>query len=586
MKQLKISIVLLFLAALVLPPVFNRIVHSQTSGAAQPQITDADEPTPTADESAKMAASTDQANKVSSDDETAANAPVDNEGVAEGTTDTFSYDPDVDPAAASGSGATASKSSTTTESADVVRCSPPPPVTKAPADFDNHTNGALPQGTPVPPGTIDVTPGTFEGDKFIFSIVDEIEDGLGPVYNAQSCRECHQNPVTGAISQINELRAGHNLYCDSYGNCSPHPCSGCSTMFVDAPGGSLINDRGIPTKNTHTPPFFGAKVQERVPPLYTASIIGGPPLLGQEKVRTFRTSLNTLGDGFVEAIANQTLKNIATNQAATTGGVVHGMVIKVPVLEAPGCNPNIPSTCPKRIGRFGWKNQHASLLSFSSDAYLNEIGITNRFTLHENTSLGRSVAPFDQFPDTTFVPCDSDPSKDCGEDPEEDIKAFAAFMRATKAPPQDPDIQAAFNSDITIGKKLFSNMPGAAFSCNICHVPKIQTAPPCIYINAGTFLVPNALGNKIIMPFSDFLLHDVGTGDGIVQNGGQKTRNKVRTPPLWGVRTRDRLMHDGESLTFREAILRHAGEATPAINGFISLSEPNKRRLIMYLESL
>lgn len=436
------------------------------------------------------------------------------------------------------------------------------------------------------PPNADPTPGTFEADKFIFSIVDEIGDGLGPVYNAQSCRECHQNPVTGAISQINELRAGHNLYCDSRGNCSTTACPGCSVIFVDAPGGSLINDRGIPTKNNITPPFFGAKVQERVPPLYTASIIGGPPLLAEEKVRTFRTSLNTLGDGFVEAIANQTIQNIAANQAALTGGVVHGQVIKVPVLEVPGCNPNIPSTCPKRVARFGWKNQHASLLSFSSDAYLSEIGITNRFTLHENTSLGRSVAPFDQFPDSTFVPCDSDPTKDCGEDPEEDIKAFTEFMRATKAPPQDPDIQAAFSADIAIGKKLFSNMPHAPFSCNICHVPKIQTAPPCTYINGGTFLLPNALGNKIIMPFSDFLLHDVGTGDGIVQNGGQKTRTKLRTPPLWGVRTRDRLMHDGESLTFREAILHHAGEATPAISGFINLSEPDKRRLIMYLESL
>lgn len=579
MKKLKISIVLLFMAALVMPPVFNRIAHSQS-----PNVTDDPETALTANESAKMAASTDQANKVSSDDETAANAAVDNEGVAEGTTDTFSYDPDVDPAAASGK--TEAGTAPAPEIEATGRCLPAPSVTKAPADFDNQTNGVLPQGTPVPPGTLDPTPGTFEADKFIFSIVDEIEDGLGPVYNAQSCRECHQNPVTGAISQITELRAGHNLYCDSYGNCSPHPCAGCATIFVDAPGGSLINDRGIPTKNTIAPPFFGAKVQERVPPLYTASIIGGPPLIAPEKVRTFRTSLNTLGDGFIEAIANQTIKNIAINQAATTGGVVQGQVIKVPVLEAPGCNPNNPSTCRKRVARFGWKNQHASLLSFSSDAYLNEMGITNMFTLMENTSLGRSVAPFDMFPDTTFVPCDSNPTKDCGEDPEEDIKAFTAFMRSTKAPPQDPDIQAAFNYDITIGRKIFSKMPNAAFSCSICHVPKIQTAPPCTYINAGTFLLPNALGNKVIMPFSDFLLHDIGTGDGIVQNGGQKTRTKLRTPPLWGVRTRDRLMHDGESLTFREAILRHAGESTPAIIGFINLSEADKRRLIMYLESL
>jgi CxxC motif-containing protein (DUF1111 family) len=98
--------------------------------------------------------------------------------------------------------------------------------------------------------------------------------------------------------------------------------------------------------------------------------------------------------------------------------------------------------------------------------------------------------------------------------------------------------------------------------------------------------VPYALGNKVFHPFSDFLLHDVGTGDGIVQNGPQSTRLKVRTPPLWGVRTRDRLMHDGESLTFMEAILKHSGEATSVINLFQALSPDQKKHLIMFLESL
>src|SRR5947209_512082 len=110
--------------------------------------------------------------------------------------------------------------------------------TEAPAAFDNQTNGFEPQGTPVPPNT-DPTPGNFEADKFIFSIVEEIPNGLGPVYNAQSCRECHQNPVTGGISQISELRAGH---------------SAPDGTFVDAPGGSLINALAI-----------DAQIQERVP---------------------------------------------------------------------------------------------------------------------------------------------------------------------------------------------------------------------------------------------------------------------------------------------------------------------------------
>jgi CxxC motif-containing protein (DUF1111 family) len=460
------------------------------------------------------------------------------------------------------------------------------PFTQAPADFDNKTNTFVSQAT-------------FDADKDTFEEVDEITpNGLGPVYNAQSCRECHQNPVTGAISQINELRAGHNAL-------ARNPQGQLVTVFVDAPGGSLINDRSIPTKNTITPPSFGAKLQERVPPLLTAGIVGnGPPISKEEPVRTFRTSLNTLGDGFLEAVADGTLVAIANFQPAITGGQVHGQAIAVPVLEAnintnPDCNnPNLP--CIRRIGRFGWKDQHGSLLSFSGDAYRNEIGITNFLIRVENTSLGRSVAAFDPVPDTP-------PN---AEDQAQDFKVFTEFMRATKAPPTDPDIRNKFAASIARGQSLFVTMPATpndpmTYSCSICHVPSIVTAPPCTVINGGQFTIPAALGNKVIHPFTDGLLHDIGTGDGIVQNGPQEntvpaslsTRNKLRTAPLWGVRTRDRLMHDGDSKTFMEAILRHKGEALSVLNRFLALPNESplgtcsnpagcKEDIIRFLESL
>jgi CxxC motif-containing protein (DUF1111 family) len=376
-------------------------------------------------------------------------------------------------------------------------------ATEAPAAFDNLTNGFLTQAD------FDLARATFEER-------DEIADGLGPVYNAQSCTECHQNPVTGAISQITELRAGH---LDGAGN------------FVDAPGGSLINDRSI-----------DAQFQERVP--------------GAENVRTFRTSLNTQGDGFVEAINSNTLVAIANAQPGQSGGQIAGQFIQVPVLEAPG---NI------RGGRFGWKNQHASLLSFSGDAYLNEMGITNRLVPAENTSMGRSVAAIDTVPDP--------------EDTENDIDAFTAFMRSTKAVPRDTALGAT--ADAIAGSQLFDQI-----GCNICHVRSITTAAVGTVINGGAFTVPAALGNKIIHPFGDFLLHDIDTGDGIVQNGGQSTRNKVRTMPLWGTRTRDRHMHDGESLTFTESILRHGGEATGVTNNFRALSGTQRNQIIVFLQSL
>jgi len=370
--------------------------------------------------------------------------------------------------------------------------------TEAPTGFDNLTNGVTDQPT-------------FEADRGVFEERESIADGLGPVYNAQSCAECHQNPVTGAISQVTELRAGHFD----------------GTNFVDHPGGSLINDRAI-----------DASIQERV--------------LGGNEVRTFRTSLNTLGDGFVEAIDSNTLVAISNGQPPG----MRGQFIQVPVLEAGG---------QVRGGRFGWKNQHASLVSFSADAYLNEMGITSPLQPTENTSNGNSTAAFDTVPDP-----DNDGT---------DVEAFARFMRATKAPPRDTALAAT--ADAQAGSQLFDQV-----GCNICHVRNITTSPPGTVINRGAFTVPAALGNKLIHPFGDFLLHNVGTGDGIVQNGGQSTRNKVRTAPLWGVRTRARLMHDGETLNRNEAILRHAGEATGVINGYRNLSTNQKNQLILFLNSL
>lgn len=376
---------------------------------------------------------------------------------------------------------------------------------EAPTGFDNLTNGFTSQAV-------------FDLDREIFEEREFIEDGLGPVYNAQACAECHQNPVTGSSSQIVELRAGRfNGF-----------------TFTDRPGGSLNNDRAI-----------NAAIQER--------------LFGEDNVRTFRTSLNTLGDGFVEAIADATLVALRAAQPAS----LRGTIINVPVRESPGVT---------RPGRFGWKNQHTSLLSFSADAYLNEMGITSPLEPDENTSNGASVAAYDTVPDPEEAPTATEPFGP-------DVEIFARFMRATKAPPRDAALVGTPN--VIAGQNLFNNI-----GCATCHTPSILTAPVGTVLNGGKFVVTAALGDKIIHPYSDFLLHNVGTGDGIVQNGGQATRNMVRTPPLWGLRSRDILLHSGSALTRNEAILAHAGQASGVTNNYNQLSNTQKNQLIAFLNSL
>lgn len=388
---------------------------------------------------------------------------------------------------------------------------------QAPTGFDNLTNGFDPQGPPFETINADnvVANRSFNDNRFIFEQVEVIADGLGPTYNAQSCRECHQNVVTGGASQITEFRSGRLE----------------NGMFFESLGGSLIQSRA-----THP------DIVEQTGP--------------QDSIRTFRLSTNTLGNGFVEAISNKTLIDISINQPAS----VRGVPVKVPVLEAGNRT---------RIGRFGWKSQHASLESFSGDAYLNEMGITNPLLPEENTSNGLFVGFGTQF----------DPVPEL-EDDGEDLEAFANFMRSTKAPSRKLFTTVAVGK----GEELFKQI-----GCATCHVASITTAPAGTRINGGTLIVPAALGNKIIHPYSDFLLHDIGTGDGIPVLPTPDyafTANMMRTAPLWSLRTRNRLMHDGLSFTLEDAINRHQGQATAASNAFNFLGRDQKDRILAFLNSL
>ena len=391
-----------------------------------------------------------------------------------------------------------------------------PQPTEAPTGFDNQTNGFLPQGVDF--GSIDEDHpdlATFNGTRFVFEEQEQIADGLGPTYNAQSCGECHQNVVTGGASQVTEHRTG---YIKLNGD------------FAESPGGSLVHSRAT-----------YADIVERV--------------RGADVIRTFRISTNTLGDGFVECISNSTLLGIRAAQPAS----LRGNAVLVAVLEADG----LP-----RIGRFGWKNQHASLESFAADAYLNEMGITSPLFPQENTSMGKTVD------NTTRYDPLSEP-----EDDGEDVKAFANFMRSTKAPARGP-----VTAGVPEGEQLFKSV-----GCAYCHTPTIVTAPPGTPINGGKFIVPPQLGNKIIHPYSDFLMHDVGTGDGIPLLPTSEhvgTATQMRTAPLWGLRTRNRLMHDGLTFTTQDAILRHAGQATSVTNNYKVLSATQKARLLEFLDSL
>lgn len=416
------------------------------------------------------------------------------------------------------------------------RFEPPggPAAAEAPAAFDSLSNGLVDQAT-------------FDADRGTFEEAEDLGRGLGPLYNARSCGACHDTPATGGSSQVTELRVGHRDAQGAFGNPSI-PIAGGAAVIT---GRTLVNERAICPNRA----FPDLDLVEHVP--------------DSENIRTLRLSVSLFGDGFVEAVPEETFKAIASWQCQQLGGPVCGKINSVPVLEAPGLY---------RAGRFGWKNQQASLLSFAADAYLNEMGITSRLLPTEVTTLCDAVSDPEDRPDAQGL---------------SDIDRFARFVRATKAPPRAS--QLAATPAAKNGEVLFQSI-----GCAVCHLPTLITAAAGTQLHAGAFVVPPALGSKAFHPYGDYLLHDVGTGDGIVlavaehhgkqylsmQAGHQVGASLLRTAPLWGLRARSRLMHDGRSLTVRDATLRHAGEALPSRQRFEALGTADQEQVLTFLRSL
>jgi len=399
-------------------------------------------------------------------------------------------------------------------------------ATEAPAGFTTPplTQNPAPQtvsnGLDEPPGD------TFVADQIKFETIHDPTNGLGPLFNATSCAQCHQNSVTGAASQITELRVGHQDATGRFVNPTILINEGTTTVS----GRSIVNDRAI-----------CEQAQEHVP--------------DTETIQSRRAVLNTLGDGFVEAVQDKTLMAISAYQAAQTGGMIQGEFIEIPVLESPGTT---------QIGKFGWKDQQPTVLSFVGDAYLNEMGVTNRLRPTDVTSVCKVTSDPEDIPDSNGLA---------------NIDHFAQFIRATQAPPRDAKLAATPSAQA--GNQLFDSI-----GCNLCHVETMLTAPVGTIINGGTYIVTGAVGNKYIHPYGDFLLHDVGTGDGIVQAGPADTANKLRTVPLWGLHIKSRFMHDLNSLTLDDAIRRHQGEATQVTNQYLGLSAAQQQQLLTFLKSL
>jgi CxxC motif-containing protein (DUF1111 family) len=214
---------------------------------------------------------------------------------------------------------------------------------------------------------------------------------------------------------------------------------------------------------------------------------------------------------------------------------------------------NDPVHGGKSVGKFGWKAQVPNLHTFAGDAYLNEMGITNPLFPDESCPQGDcSLLITNPFP----------AMNDTGAG----VLAFTDFMTMLAPPPRGP-----ITGDVVAGEFV-----AARIGCANCHTPVLLTG------STGPVV---ALRNKLFQPYSDFLLHDMGSlGDGIVQ--GDATGREIRTAPLWGLRMITTFLHDGRATTIDAAILAHDGQGRAARDRFAALSARDKARLLAFLKSL
>ena len=377
------------------------------------------------------------------------------------------------------------------------------------------TVGGVAQSRPIQPGDPlpGVSPAEFEEFRLgldDFLEVETAEEGLGPAFNGTSCAACHSVPAVGGMSAIAEVRVGKR------------PAPGVFEAF--APDGeSLMHLFSLP----------GHGCQPMIPA--DANLI----------VR--RIPIPVFGAGLVEAIADETILALADPDDRNGDGVSG----RAGIVEDRG-------TGDRRVGRFGWKSQHATLLAFGADAYRNEMGITNDL-FRDELALGVDPA--------RMRVCDPIPEPEDIPDPvtrRRGIDNFASFMRLLA-----PAERAASDEVTRDGERIF-----AAIGCAACHTPSLETPSH-----------RNPLfDRRRVALFSDLLLHDVGTGDGIRQ--GSADPDEIRTPALWGLRHRRPLLHDGSAATISDAILRHSGEAALARAGFDRLTADERIAVLRFLNSL
>ncbi|HEX8111490.1 MAG TPA: di-heme oxidoredictase family protein [Kofleriaceae bacterium] len=394
----------------------------------------------------------------------------------------------------------------------------------------------------------------FSAAQANFNQVETINDGVGPIFNDVACGRCHSLGAIGGAGQQIERRFG---------------------KFVNGVFNSLASEGGSLRQLQSVGSFTGASGQacnvpvEHEPTDATVHNVG-------------RLTTSLFGLGLVDAMPDSFFTNLVAAEPATVRGTVNTAAIALP-------NPADASQSigKVRVARFGWKADTANLADFAAGAYLNEMGITTQHCFK-----GTSITAFtaESRPNGVAVPAGCDdlaPPAPAGvpagtddavgpcaagqTEIQDDVQNFLTFMTFLAPAPRDLSDLISINA----GAPVFNQI-----GCNGCHVTTTFTTP-----NPAPNGVP---GGFAFNPFSDFAVHDMGTlGDQIGKDGDSVARTRqMRTAPLWGIRFRNNLLHDGRTTDIPTAIAAHDGQGKAAATAFAALSATDQHNVVQFIRSL
>ncbi len=322
-------------------------------------------------------------------------------------------------------------------------------------------------------------------------------------------------------------------------------CAGCHSNPAAGGDSDTLETRFGTTTDNHFDPlaqFGGSLIQSEGIGAFGSCNFAGETVPAQATIVAKRKTTPLFGLGLVDSVPDKVfllLAQLEKNVSPATAG-----------------RPNIVAdlaTGRQAVGKFGWKAQNPNLKQFSGDAYLNEMGVTSPMFPAENCPNGDCAPVTSCYPNTGL------------DDDGAGVDAFADFMTLLAAPPRGP-----ITPDAAFGERIFLKL-----GCGSCHLPVLTTGPSPV----------KALNRVSFFPYSDFLLHDMGSlGDGIEQ--GRAKGREMRTAPLWGLRVRTSYLHDGSQLSLAGAILAHDGQGRYARNRFNALSAREADKLMAFLNSL